>query len=562
MNKYSSIKTGLLIGTIILLLSLMVAPIVIGDSFNEPDKATITNNYDCYQISNTYNNIESEKISKPIETTQQSDGPPIDSPWPMKCHDLHHTSQSQYSTADNTGLEKWRFRSEQYGTIESSAVIDNNGIIYFGTMGSDNKLYALYPNGTKKWSYPVGLMIWSAPAIDENGTIYIGSWDNYLHAVNPDGTRKWRFDAHDSVSSSPAIDENGIIYFGDTGGKIYALYPNGTVKWKYSAGFFISSDPAVGDDGTIYIGSYDDYLYALYPNGTLRWRFKTGNWVKGHPSIADDGTIYVTSRDGYLYALYPNGTLKWKVGTSGSIMPASAAIASDGTLYVGTDKLHAFYPNGTLIWSVKVGGDIYGTSPAISSDGTICVSAGKSLVAVNPDGTIKWREQISNMHARSSPCIGEDGTVYVGSSWENPSNHEWFGYLHAFGELDPGAPSAPDIDGTVNGRIKNEYEYSFVTTDPNGKDVYYYVEWGDGKYTNWLGPYSSGEELTLTYQWEKEGVYVIRAKARNADNLWSPWGTFEVTMSRNRAVINSLFLQFTDRFSFLERALFIINLFN
>ena len=32
----------------------------------------------------------------------------IDSPWPMQCHDLRHTSRSPYSTTNVTGLEKWR----------------------------------------------------------------------------------------------------------------------------------------------------------------------------------------------------------------------------------------------------------------------------------------------------------------------------------------------------------------------------------------------------------------------------------------------------------------------
>jgi len=46
----------------------------------------------------------------------------MDSPWPMYCHDTHHTGQSPYSTADNPGAEKWRFWTDSY--MEDSAVID------------------------------------------------------------------------------------------------------------------------------------------------------------------------------------------------------------------------------------------------------------------------------------------------------------------------------------------------------------------------------------------------------------------------------------------------------
>jgi hypothetical protein len=120
-----------------------------------------------------------EEVKDTAERGQSftGEGGPMDSPWPMKCHDNHHTSRSPYSTADNLGDELWRFKTKWDGTIESSAVIDNNGIIYFGSMGSDRRLYALYPNGTEKWDYQVGLMIWSTPAIAEDGTIYVTSYD-------------------------------------------------------------------------------------------------------------------------------------------------------------------------------------------------------------------------------------------------------------------------------------------------------------------------------------------------------------------------------------------------
>ena len=453
---------------------------------------------------------------------------PMNSSWPIICHDLYHTSQSQYSTLSNYGFEKWRLRSIRDGTIESSAVIDNNGIIYFGTMGSDCALYALRPDGTIIWIYGVGT-VWSTPAIDENGVIYVSTilGHHYFYAIYiNNGALKWKY-SMGGTFSSPAIADDGTIVFGDDNWRIIALYPNGTEKWHYNTGNFVASSPAIADDGTIYCGCSDNYLYALYPNGTLRWRFGTGGWIKGHPSIAEDGTIYVPSFDGYLYALYPNGTLKWKSDTGGNYLAAaSAAIASDGTLYVGTDQLRAFYPNGSVKWTIDPLGEIYGTSPAISSDGTIYVSAGQHLLAVNPDGTIKWREKICNLHARSSPCIGEDGTVYVGSSWEDPYTYWWFGYFHAFNQLDPDAPSAPIINGPSSGKAGKEYEYTFSSTSPLGNDVFYYVDWGDGYWNDWVGPYNSSETVTAVHTWKKNGNFTIRVRAKDTDNLWGPLGEF------------------------------------
>ena len=389
-------------------------------------------------------NVITMTNEKPVIIT----GGPMNSSWPMQSHDAYHTGLSPYTTAGNPGAEKWRFNSE-YGSIEqSSAVIDTNGIIYFGTKGAGS-LFALYPNGTKKWKYDVqpGTQVWSTPAIAEDDTIYIGTWGGgYLYAVNPDGTQKWAIclTPYTNIDSSIIIGKDGTIYFGCENGRVYAVNPNGTVKWYYPTGGFVASCPAIHDDNIIYVGSSDGYLYALYLNGTICWRFKTGGWIKGNPTITDDGTIYVSSFDGYLYALYPNGTMKWSATTGHSVAGAGVALSPDGIIYIGTELLRAYYPNGTLKWSTDVHGSIYGTTPAVSADGTIYVSAGLDLVAVNPGGTERWRHTIADTNAYSSPCIGADGSVYVGSSWGGIMP---YGYLHAFGN----GPLRAEAGGSYSG---------------------------------------------------------------------------------------------------------------
>ncbi len=482
---------------------------------------------------------------------------PMDSPWPMVLHDVRHTAQSLLSTANNHGAELWRVRGDETGAVESSAVIDNTSIIYFGTMGADGSLYALYPNGTLKWKFIIDGMIWSTPAIAEDGTIYVPTWGGYppyLYALYPNGTLKWTFGLY--TTSSPAIGNNGTIYIGDDNKFFYAINPDGTEQWRYTTGDFIQSSPAIADDGTIYVGSADTYLYAFHPNGTLRWRYKTGGWIKSDPSIGADGTIYIPAFDGNLYAVNPNGTLKWSTDAGNEVIPRAVAIATDGTLYVGTEALRAFYPNnGTVKWSCDIGGQMYGTFPAISADGTIYVSAGGSLVAVNPDGTERWRKQLTIAQIHSSPSIGPDDRVYVGSEDYGLSA---YGYLHAFGPQDPNAPTAPTITGQTNGRIKRTYDYTFTSTSSLGNQIYYQIDWGDGTTTDWLGPYTSGESLTMEHSWSEQGTYNITARAKDTDNRWGPWGKLEVTMPKNkdlfmmRPLLNWLLERFPNSFPILR----------
>ena len=491
-------------------------------------------------------------VSNPVETTPTATGP-MDSAWPMKCHDNRHTGRSPYSTAHITGLEKWRYRCG--GGVDGGIVISDDGTIYFGDKAQN--INAIYPNGTLKWKYKTDMWITSAPALAEDGTLYVGSWDRYMYALySSNGTLLWKFNSGDAIASSPAIAGDGVIYFGTMGpgednGRIYAVNPDGTEKWHYDTSFWITSDAAIGDDGTIYIGSGDTYFYAMNPNGTLKWRFKTGHYIKGSSSIADDGTVYIGSWDDYLYALYPkNGTMKWryKVGHGTETNPS---IAEDGTIYVGGDKLWAIYPNGTKRWTFDLGEGrhIHKSDPAISADGTIYVgtniweTSGGDIIAISPDGIENWRKKICDEWCDSSPCIGKDGTVYIGSQWLGR------GYIHAFGPVESNTPpDAPTISGETNGKVWKEYWYALRAVDPDNNPVSFYIDWGDGTHTGWTSEKASGETYYYEHTWNKIRNFTIKVKAKDVLGEESDWGYLRVTMPKN--VWHPWWM---DRFPLLQR---------
>lgn len=574
-------KDILTIIVIILFIISALIPIVIGSNIKTyKDKITVmdyflnkpiyTNLYDYYNadeipefikqpINSIYNDFcssESMVTDLPIESVHTLNSS-LDVSWPMYCHDIRHTGHSLYSTVDSWN-EIWRFRQYKNDFIRGGPAIGNDGTIYFGGLGN---FYALYPNGTMKWIYTeINFYISSSPAIDENGTIYVGDCDGFFHAINSDGTKKWIKEFSHDIKSSPVIGNDGTIYFGDSDYYINALYPNnGSVKWRYKTGLVVYSSPAIGVDATVYCGSHDTYLYALYSNnGTLKWRYKTGHWIRTSPCIAEDGTIYVVSLDDHLYAINPNGTLKWKtnIGEGGT----SPTIGQDGIIYCGYSHLHAIYPNnGSVKWSFDVssGRTIQGATPCHSIEGIIFFGThigndgGGEIIAVNPDGTERWRKKIANMYIDSAPAIGSDGTIYIGSAWSIGGVHR--GYLHAFGKLDPNAPSEPTITGPTSGTVGVEYDYTFKSISPLSRGVYYWIEWGDGKIKEWFGPFSSGEIVTVSHTWSKQNNFTIQAGAKDTDNLWGPWSKLTVTMPRDKSVSSSLFLRFLGCFQILNQ---------
>jgi outer membrane protein assembly factor BamB len=468
------------------------------------------------------------------------DGGLMNSSWPMFHHDVRHTGRSPYGASGNWYEVKWKFPID--GISTSSPAIDINGTIYIGADDFKRSFFAINPNGSEKWHFGVEEFIDSSPAISTDKVIYVGANNGNLYAFYSNGTMKWLFNTGNWVTTSPTIGNDGTIYFGSDNQYFYAMNPNGTEKWHFETGGAVISSAAIGDNGIIYFGSHDAYVYALYPNGTLEWRYKTGDSIKGSPSIGNDGTIYICSWDDYLYAINPNGTMKWKFGT-GDAADTTPAIAQDGTIYIGSydRKIYSIAPNGTENWAYPTGNYVL-SSPAIDKNGIIyCGSWDGNLYVLNPDGTLRWTFDTGDA-IESSPVIGEDGTIYI------EGGQAFNSYLYALQTINDQPPSIPTIAGSSSGKIKQTYNYTIVSTDPEGNNVSYYVDWGDGTNTGWIGPHSSGYELIVNHTWTKQGTYTIKAKAMDNHSAESGWGTLQVTMPLNNNAIYPPLLQLLERF--------------
>jgi len=92
------------------------------------------------------------------------------------------------------------------------------------------------------------------------------------------------------------------------------------------------------------------------------------------------------------------------------------------------------------------------------------------------------------------------------------------------------SPNTPTITGPASGKIKVAIDYNFTTIDPEGNQVSYFIEWGDGTDSGWIGPYASGDVVTKSHTWTKKGDYVIKAKAKDSNGAESGWGELSVNM--------------------------------
>ena len=118
-------------------------------------------------------------------------------------------------------------------------------------------------------------------------------------------------------------------------------------------------------------------------------------------------------------------------------------------------------------------------------------------------------------------------------------------------------PTPPLIIGTASGKPGESYVYSIVSNDPEGSELYYFVDWDDENNSGWRGPYDSGKVATISHTWGEKGTYEVKAKAKDILGEESPWGYLEVTMPMNQQM---WFLRWFERFPILQKILDVLRL--
>ncbi|UCF49968.1 MAG: hypothetical protein JSU91_00370 [Thermoplasmatales archaeon] len=278
-------------------------------------------------------------------------------------------------------------------------------------------------------------------------------------------------------------------------------------------------------------GAGDENLWALQLRfdidlGVVESEFDN----KSLPLITDQWVeirIYIDLNNDWM-EIYYNGELLhqklWSAGpdnTGQGIVNLSAVnLFSDLRTAVYFDDLTIEEVGGGIIWSDNF--DSYEDGSSIHGQG-----GWKGW-----DNNSEYSAYIRSLKNRSSPNSLEIKAF-------SDIVHEYFGnysgeFVYTAWMFFPEniKPYRPDIKGPESGGVGTKYDYIFDSIDPNGDDVYYYVDWGDGEVVEWIGPYGSGEEVKIDHFWSEKGEYEIRAKARDALDLESEWSDpFYVTIS-------------------------------
>jgi len=138
----------------------------------------------------------------------------------------------------------------------------------------------------------------------------------------------------------------------------------------------------------------------------------------------------------------------------------------------------------------------------------------------------------------TSAIIEEEITLVV-------SAHNYLPYSNTFllNQM-PAIPNKPE--GQTTGKPNTEYLFTTSTIDPDDDQVYYMWRWGDETYSEWLGPFNSGETSSATHSWQDTSNYQIRVKAKDINEQETDWSeTLNFKVEKSRAV-NRPFLNFLE----------------
>lgn len=456
---------------------------------------------------------------------------------------------------------------------EIKSVLQNQ---YYGSLYCFNAV-----SGAPLWDFYVGMS--QDPAVYD-GKIYLTMLDYYSYSstvqcrdADTGSTILWERILSGWILSSIIVADDKV-YIGSLdlysyAGKLYCLNAQtGNTEWTHTLEFFefiYMSSPAVAD-GMVYFNTLSFYgedskLYCLdAETGYTQWYQPIGYSELSSP-VVSDGQVYAISSNYYSYYgdLYcfdaTTGSPLWTYNFNPYQFCLSNPSVYGDSIYVALIDYYSYYGRilsidtgtGDINWDVELPGIPYYSSPAIADDKLYITVVdffsynGKLLCLSTNNGDTIW-DYMLNYFSMSSPAIAS-GRVFA---------PDYLGNIYAIGfPNDP--PTAPEINGEVNGKQGKSYDYTFVSTDPEEEEVYYFVYWGDGNSSGWQGPYPSGEVVTISHTWEEKGTYNVSARAKDIHGSKSDWSSLEITMPKSKQSsvpnIQNFLILLKQLFSMIEK---------
>lgn len=248
----------------------------------------------------------------------------------------------------NDGNLNWQFEG---GDRFVGSPLSTSDAIY--APNTDHRLYALSLQGELQWTFSSQEPQWAQPASDGQA-LYLTSMDHFLYSLDMNGQQLWKQDLGGTIVGRPALSEDGTLYVGTFNNEVLAVNSqNGHIEWRAATQGWVWGSPALAE-GMVLAGDLEGQLYAFdVASGDQLWKVSADGAITGTPLVAD-GQLYIGTENGKLLSLTLDGQIRWTQTVEEGQLYGSPQAAGDLILVgvVGTDPiLMAYDTNGNVVWS-------------------------------------------------------------------------------------------------------------------------------------------------------------------------------------------------------------------
>jgi hypothetical protein len=381
---------------------------------------------------------------------------------------------------------------------------------------------------------------WDDDNGDKSGSVYVftrkgTAWTQQAKLLASDGAIMDYFGYSVSLSENTALISAPLDdYNGDASGSAYIFTHTGTT-WTQQAKL-VAADGAIGDNfgnrvflagDTALIGADGDdgirgAAYVFTRTGT--------SWTQQAKLLASDGQGEDFFGD--------------FVSLSGDTAIIGAAGDDDngdwsGSAYVFIRNNTTWTQQAKLLASDGYAWDYFGDSVSLSGDTAVItapqdddngVDSGSAYVFTRTGTTWTEQQKLIASDGQEGDTFGWlsvslDGDSAIIGSCRDDDNGLDSGSAYVFTKVSenqpPEIPAAPT--GPSEGLKGVEYTFSAVTADPEGDQVSYLFDWGDGTNSTWVGPYNSSVPGSASHVWTDAGNFSVKVKAKDVNGAESDW---------------------------------------
>ncbi|MFH1101250.1 MAG: Ig-like domain-containing protein [Methanobacteriota archaeon] len=200
----------------------------------------------------------------------------------------------------------------------------------------------------------------------------------------------------------------------------------------------------------------------------------------------------------------------------------ATAINNDPTPYQGHIRVYVTEIESTMGWKDSAGHNYTFAFLDYAINMSVTIPGGDSW-----SQTTVWDGHLFNDgYGHSFENITENNVMIIAAIFNSQTKlvDETTGATPGIVNNPPETPTPPT--GPTQGLPGQEYLFTSVTTDPEGDDIFYFFDWGDGMNSSWVGPYSSGESGSASHTWLNSGTYALKAQAKDTDGHLSDWSSY------------------------------------